>query len=71
MKTTNQVSFYEGSYQFKVDNTDLNISEDYIQMQLAKQYEYRPTKETLWAETLIAGKKERFTFDYQKGLTKI
>jgi hypothetical protein len=71
-KKTNQVRFYEGSYQFKVQTTELNIDTDYIQMQLAKQYEYRPTKETLWAELLIAGEKERrFKFDYNTGLTEI
>jgi len=65
----NTVYFYEGSYQFQSDKTHLNISEDYVQMILAKQYEYRPTSECLWAELENFGIKKRFTFDYNKGLT--
>jgi hypothetical protein len=67
----NTVKFYEGSYQFKSDKTHLNISADYIQMQLAKQYEYRPTTESLWAEVENFGIKQRFSFDYNIGLTLI
>ncbi len=67
----NSVNFYEGSSQFKSDKTHLNISPDYIQMQLAKQYEYRPTNETLWAEVENFGIKQRFSFDYETGLTLI
>jgi hypothetical protein len=65
----NTVYFYEGSNQFASDKTHLNISTDYIQMILAKQYEYRPTTETLWADVKISGITQRFTFDYQTGLT--
>jgi hypothetical protein len=65
----NTVYFYEGSYQFQSDKTHLNISEDYVQMILAKQYEYRPTTETLWADVKIDGITKRFIFDYNKGLT--
>ena len=67
----NKVSFYEGSYQFKVDTTTLNISEDYVRMQLARQHEYRPTKETLWAIVVMNGEEKRYRFDYQNGLTEI
>lgn len=67
--TQNVVNFYEGSYQFQSDKTHLNITEDYVQMILAKQYEYRPTSETLWADVKISGITKRFTFDYEKGLT--
>lgn len=69
--TQNTVRFYEGSYQFQSDKTHLNISSDYIQMQLAKQYEYRPTTESLWAEVENFGIKQRFSFDYNIGLTLI
>jgi hypothetical protein len=64
----NTVNFYEGSYQFASEKTHLNISTDYVQMMLAKQYEYRPTTETLWADVKIAGITQRFTFDYNTGL---
>ncbi len=67
----NTVNFYEGSYQFQSDKTNLNITEDYVQMILAKQYEYRPTTETLWADVKISGITQRFTFDYNIGLTLI
>lgn len=67
--TQNVVNFYEGSYQFQSDKTHLNITEDYVQMILAKQYEYRPTAETLWADVVISGITQRFTFDYEKGLS--
>ncbi len=73
MENSNQntVKFYEGFSQFKSEKTNLNISTDYIQMQLAKQYEYRPTTETLWAEVENFGIKQRFSFDYKTGLTLI
>lgn len=61
----NKVSFFEGSYMFKMDQTDLNITTGYIQYQLAKQYEYRPTTKTLWAElTDKLGNAQRFKLDY-------
>lgn len=69
--TQNTVNFYEGSAQFKSDKTNLNISADYIQMQLAKQFEYRPTTECLWAEVENFGIKQRFSFNYETGLTLI
>jgi hypothetical protein len=67
----NTVNFYEGFYQFQSDKTRLNISTDYIQMILAKQYEHRPTSESLWAEVENFGIKQRFSFDYNIGLTLI
>jgi len=67
----NYVNFYEGSYNFKTDETDLNISEDYVLMQLAKQYEYRLTKEDLWAEVYCNGEFKRYIFDNVKGLSEI
>jgi hypothetical protein len=67
-----EVRFYEGSYQFKRDVTDLNIHEDYIIMILAKQYEYRPTQKPLWADVLENGVLvNRFKFIYNQGLTVI
>jgi hypothetical protein len=70
--TINVVRFYEGSYQFKENKTDLNITEDFIQMVLAKQYEYRPTKESLWAVVLCSDiEVATYSFEYNTGLTKI
>lgn len=56
--------FYEGSYQFNSVETTLNISEGFVQMQLAKQYEYRPTTESLWADVIVNGVKSRYELDY-------
>jgi hypothetical protein len=71
VKPQNEVRFYEGSYQFKVNKTDLNITEDFIQMILAKQYEHRPTQDILWAVVLEEGKEvARYSFDYTLGLAK-
>lgn len=56
--------FYEGSTQFKAVETPLNITADYVQMQLAKQYEYRPTDESLWADIVVDGIKSRYQLDY-------
>lgn len=67
----NEVRFYEGSYQFRVEKTDLNITEDFIQMIFAKQCEYRPTEEILWASLYQNGKEvARYTFTYILGLAK-
>jgi len=66
--TTNQVCFYEGSYQFDSISTTLNISTDFIQMKLAKQFEYRPTNESLWAELNLDGKKSHWVLDYNNCL---
>jgi hypothetical protein len=60
----NTVRFYEGSYQYKTISTHLNISPDFIQMQLAKQFEYRATNESLWAEVIVHGVTSRFELDY-------
>jgi hypothetical protein len=71
VKAQNEVRFYEGSYQFKVNKTDLNITEDFITMILAKQYEYRPTQDILWAVVLEENKEvARYSFDYTLGLAK-
>ena len=70
MKTT--INFYEGSYQFNSITTDLNVSPDFIEMKLAKQYEYRATKESLWA-TVNQNSEEvsRFELKYGVGLNEI
>lgn len=71
-QNNNTAYFYEGSYQFKSVETPLNITADYVQMQLAKQYEYRPTTESLWAEILVGGVKSRFELNYDaKVLVKL
>jgi hypothetical protein len=65
------VSFYEGSYQFDQIKTELNVSPDFIEMKLAKQYEYRPTKEDLWGEIKTGEKIQRFVLIYGQGLREI
>ena len=69
---TTTIYFFEGSEQFKSVDTDLNVHNDYIEMILAKQFEYRPTSETLWAKIMQKGKEvDRFQFSYTEGLTRI
>ncbi len=62
--TKNTARFYEGSYQFKVEKTNLNINEGFIQYVLAKQYEYRETTESLWADVEVDGIEYRYVLDY-------
>lgn len=66
------IHFYEGSYQFNSISTELNVHTDFIEMKLAKQYEYRPTIENLWA-TVNKDSKEvaRYKLIYGFGLAKI
>jgi hypothetical protein len=66
------INFYEGSYLYNTISTSLNVSPDFIEMKLAKQYEYRPTTETLWA-IITQGSQEiaRFKLQYGIGLTEI
>ena len=45
---TTAINFFEGFYCFKSESTKLSVGENYLQYQLAKQYEYRPTTEALW-----------------------
>jgi len=61
----NQIRFYEGSSMYNLVETELNITEDFVLMKLAKQYEYRPTTETLWADVMIDSKITRYLLDYQ------
>jgi len=69
-KTT--VNFYEGSYQFDSVTTNLHVSPDFIEMKLAKQYEYRPTIESLWAIMKTNDEVEqRFELIFGKGLLTI
>ena len=69
---TTTINFYEGSYQFNSISTDLNVNPDFIEMKLAKQYEYRATKQNLWA-TIIQDSKEvaRYQLTYGIGLNEI
>jgi len=70
MKTT--INFCEGSYLYNSVTTDLIVSPDFIEMKLAKQYEYRPTKESLWATVIQNGKEiRRFELKYGVGLDEI
>lgn len=63
--TQNSIRLYEGSFQFDSISTNLNISPDFAQMKLAKQYEYRATTESLWAEITVAGVTNRYELDYK------
>jgi hypothetical protein len=66
---TNTVTFYEGSYQYNSIETELNISEDFVEMKLAQQIEERNSTE-YWAEVVQDGIATRYTLDYGKGLVK-
>jgi hypothetical protein len=70
MKTT--VNLFEGSYCYYEVSTDLNVSADFIEMKLAKQYEYRATTESLWA-IISQGSTEiaRYELIYGQGLQEI
>lgn len=61
----NSICLYEGSYQFKRIETEFNITADFALAQLAKQYEYRQTKETLWADIKVSGITNRYVLDYE------
>ena len=69
MKTT--INFFEGSYCYDQITTNLNVTADFIEYKLAKQYEYRATSESLWA-TICQGQKEiaRFELVYGQGLNQ-
>jgi hypothetical protein len=60
----NTLLLNEGSYQYAVIETDLNITEDFILMKLSKQFEYRPTNETLWASLITETERTIYTLDY-------
>jgi len=64
------INFFEGSYCFNTIETTLNVSPDFIEMKLAKQYEYRETKSTLWAEMIKGNEITRFQLEYGTGLIK-
>lgn len=70
METT--VNLFEGPACYDRISTSLNVSPDFIEMKLAKQYEYRPTLVELWA-TVTQGSIEvaRYKFVYGQGLTEI
>ena len=61
----NTLQLFEGQYQFDNIQTELNITADFIQYKLAKQYEYRETNEELWAELNLNGVKSRYVLDYE------
>ena len=69
---TTTINFYEGSQLFNSITTELNVHADFIEMQLAKQYEYRATKECLWA-IVKQNLKEvaRYELNYGLGLQEI
>lgn len=67
----NTLYLYEASYQFDKIETELNITPDFIFYKLAKQYEYRETNKTLWAELNLNGVATRYVLDYANfGLVK-
>jgi len=69
---TTTINFYEGSNCFNSIKTDLNVNPDFIEMKLAKQFEYGATQESLWA-TISQDSKEiaRFELIYGLGLNEI
>lgn len=68
-KSKTTISLFEGSYQFFREETELRVSEGYIQFKLAKQYEYRPTEKDLWAEVRYPdGSWIRYELNYHKNL---
>lgn len=69
---TTTINFYEGSYLYNTIETDRNVSADFIEMKLAKQYEYRTTQKDLWA-TIHQNNKEvkRYELKYGIGLFEI
>jgi hypothetical protein len=69
---TTTINFYEGSYLYKSISTELNVNPDFIEMQLAKQYEYRATEESLWATINQCSQEvSRFELKYGIGLKEI
>lgn len=66
----NTVTFYEGASRFNSIETEKNISEDFVEMKLAKQFEYRASAEGYWAEVIQDGVATRYTLDYTKGLVE-
>jgi len=61
----NTLRLFEGSFQFDSIQSELNITTDFIQYKLAKQYEYRETSEDLWAELNLNGEEYRYILDYK------
>jgi hypothetical protein len=69
---TTTINFYEGSYLFESITTEFNVTTDFIEMKLAKQYEYRPTNEDLWAVTCIDSVEfSRYEFINGDGLKQV
>ncbi len=66
----NKVTFYEGGSRFNSIETDKNISEDFVEMKLAQQFEYRASAEGYWAEVIQGGVATRYKLDYLKGLVE-
>lgn len=66
------INLYEGSYCFENISTNLNVSPDFVEMKLAKQFEYRPTDMPLWATIIKDGKEiARYWLKYGQGLFEI
>lgn len=66
------INFYEGCYLFNSIETKLRVQPDFIEYTLAKQYEYRPTTESLWATISQNGKEiSRYELKFGEGLNKI
>ena len=61
---TNSIRLYEGSNLFFSTQSELNISSDFLQMKLAKQFEYRKTTESLWGEIENTDGVTRYELDY-------
>lgn len=61
---TNSIRLYEGSTLFFSTQSELTISSDFLQMKLAKQFEYRKTIEALWGEIENIEGVRRYELDY-------
>jgi hypothetical protein len=66
------INLFEGSYCFESISTGLNVSPDFIEMKLAKQFEYRATDSPLWATILQDGQEiARYWLKYGQGLFEL
>lgn len=55
IEVVSTVRFYEGSYQFFSEDIYLAMEPSYIQAKLSELYNYRATKENLWATVIQNG----------------
>ena len=68
MQKLSKVDFYQDTVKFDSVETELNVSQDYIEMKLARLYEDEPTRESLWCSVLNNDVYCVYKFTYGKGL---